>query len=268
LFLLFGLVWFAPQMVANSALRDKILSAAVPKFEGRISVAAVGLGWLSPVAVDRLEVADAQDEPFLRVAALRTQKSLLGLLWRPRAPGLIGIQEPQLRVALRDDGSNVEDALAPLLQDKSSGSWQDIRLEVRGAVVEIRQQETGQQWNVAQLDADVRVPGDATQPLAVRLADRVKDRWFGKQNPCRSTRSKRWSAVWGRTCRSAARCTAKAPCNGPITAGSVSFNWIGWRAARSWSRPPPGWARKRSAPRGSTAAGACREVASSGRPSI
>ena len=171
--MLLGLIWLAPQWLANSAFRDKILSRAIPGFEGRLQIGPVALSWLSPIVVQDVRVTDIGDQPLLQAAALRTEKSLLALLCQPRAPGLIVVDEPRLFLALRRDGSNLEDALAPLLSQPSSGSARsDVQLEIRGGLVEIVQTETGEASRLEQLNVAVNLPGDAAQPVQARLAGR------------------------------------------------------------------------------------------------
>ncbi|MCY2992709.1 MAG: hypothetical protein NTY19_33245 [Planctomycetota bacterium] len=171
--MLLGLVWLAPQWLANSALRDKILSRCIPNFEGRVQIGPVALGWFSPIVVQEVIVTDASDRPLLQVATLRTEKSLFALLCQPRAPGLIVIDEPRLYLALRRNGSNLEDALAPLLHQPSSVSARsDVRLEIRGGFVEIVQTETAEASRLDQLNIAVNLPGDAAQPVQARLAGR------------------------------------------------------------------------------------------------
>lgn len=174
LLLLLAVAWFAPLLVANSGLQSKIVSAALKGFEGRVRVGHLSLGWLSPIVAQKIEIVDVHDQPLLQVAAVRTQKSLFSLLWQPGAVGVIAADQPRLNLILRQDGSNLEDAFAALLnRPAQTAGGTSVRIEVRNGAAEILQLETGQRWAVAQLNADVDLPADGTQASQARLAGQI-----------------------------------------------------------------------------------------------
>src|SRR5262245_19595397 len=74
------LVWLAPMIVARTPLVDSLLTGALDGYPGRITTHRASLGWFSPVELSGVELQNGQGESLLSIAAVRTDKSLLGLL--------------------------------------------------------------------------------------------------------------------------------------------------------------------------------------------
>jgi len=108
-----------PALLGSRLCWPTVLAYLTSGFEGRVTARRASLGWFSPVVVENV-VVDHQGQPLAQVASLRTESSLLSLLLNPRALGTIHIDRPALTVVLRDDGSNLEDALTSVLTSSSS----------------------------------------------------------------------------------------------------------------------------------------------------
>ena len=107
--------WFLPALVAHTPLRNWLVSAAVPGLGGRVTIGSASLGWLSPVVVQQIVVRDAQNGEPITIAAVKTETSLWRLALSHTDLGVIHVEHPEVKLALRPDGSNVEDLLQPLL---------------------------------------------------------------------------------------------------------------------------------------------------------
>ena len=90
------LIWFTPGLVARTRFAPSFLSAVAAKLDGRVSVGSASLGWLSPVVFRDVEARDGQDQPLLEVAELRSEKSLLSLLYDHRRLGVLLADQPRL----------------------------------------------------------------------------------------------------------------------------------------------------------------------------
>ena len=100
----------------------QVLAYLTADFDGQVASRGVSLGWFSPVVVQEVSIEDRQGQKLAQVEAVRTELSLLSLLLNSEELGVIHIDKPALTVVLRDDGSNLEDALASLLAKPSSAT--------------------------------------------------------------------------------------------------------------------------------------------------
>ena len=70
---------FLPTIIAKTSLRDTVLNAIVDDPKWSISSQSASFGWLSGVAIDHVEVIDANKSTTLRIGRLTTEKSWLSL---------------------------------------------------------------------------------------------------------------------------------------------------------------------------------------------
>lgn len=167
------LVWLAPVIVAHTALKQKIVSAALSDFEGSVSIGAASLGWLSPVSARDIAAFDGEGEPLAKVKSLRSEKSLLGLLSDKNRLGVFHIDQPSVHLALREDGSNWEDALASYTNRESEGSLEEFQLQIVGGAVEVRNDALGGQWRVEDLNAEMSFLKDSPEPIRARVTANI-----------------------------------------------------------------------------------------------
>ncbi|MFH5804373.1 hypothetical protein [Alienimonas sp. DA493] len=141
-------LWFAPAFVARSGLRHTVAHRLFPELNADVTVGRAELSWLAPVALRDVTVtareAAGGDEPLLRVAAIRTERPLHALLSAALFPGgepvdygRITLEEPRLRVRVRPGGSDLEDALAPLLAGEASATPPGFAVAVKAGAVTV-----------------------------------------------------------------------------------------------------------------------------------
>ncbi len=106
------LIWFAPQIIVLSPLRYVLLDSLAEHYQGAVRYEAAHVGWLRPVAISKVEVFDLDGDVLLTAKQITTEKSLLGLLLSGRDLGTVTVDQPKLLIKIRQDGSNLEDALA------------------------------------------------------------------------------------------------------------------------------------------------------------
>ncbi|MFO0903334.1 MAG: hypothetical protein U0939_10060 [Pirellulales bacterium] len=167
------LAWLAPAIIAHTSLRQTIVEKATGKLDGQVTLGGASFGWLSPVRLYDLQVTDRDGEPVASVAAISTHRTLFGLLMNQRNPGTIVLEKPVGRLVLRRDGSNLEDLLAPVLEEPSSGSEPTpVTLEVIDGEFELVDAETGRTWKLAGCNALVSLPG-AKDPMEAELRGEI-----------------------------------------------------------------------------------------------
>ena len=163
------LLWLAPAIVAHTALKQKILSAALSDFEGSVTVESASLGWMSPILACNIDVFDLHGQPLAQVQSVRSEKSLLGLLTDRSRPGRIQIEEPTVHLVLRENGSNWQDALAGYLSAPAGETAvSELTVEVIEGKVEIRDDTTGHAWQVSQMNGALQFAPDGAAPVKLR----------------------------------------------------------------------------------------------------
>ena len=160
LLVLAALVAFAPTIVSMTSLGPSLVaSAAQGQIDGSLEIKGVRIGWLSPIQANGVTIKDNQGETIATIDSLIVGKSLLGLISNLRDLGTITIEKPQLLAIVRPDGSNLEDLLAPLLNQPSSGSaMPTLAIEVRDGLVKLVDAGAEQSWELTPLDVRVESP--------------------------------------------------------------------------------------------------------------
>ncbi|MBA4063274.1 MAG: hypothetical protein C0501_06095 [Isosphaera sp.] len=168
--LLLVAVWFAPAVVANTSLRNRLARSAAADLNGTVEVGAASLGWFSPVELRDVTLTDARGRVVARIPKVTSGKRLASLLWDRSDPGEFTFDRPAVEVVCGADGTNVEDVFRTYLADdgKPTGPTRTpVALKVVGGTVTVRDAATGKAGEVRDLDATVRVPASRAEPVAV-----------------------------------------------------------------------------------------------------
>ena len=172
---LVALVWFAPQLVAMTPLLQVVVDRAVPELKGAVSVRGASLGWVSPVELRNITWRDADGRTLAEVPAVRIERTLSQLATNASNLGTIRILQPRVAIALRDDGSNLEDAIAPWLEAPASGSSLALTLQVEDGAVEIADTTRQLAWQLQKVNASVVLPATPDMPSQLQMAGEVHD---------------------------------------------------------------------------------------------
>ena len=168
-------LWFAPALVAHTALRQKVVSSALADFQGQVSLGAASLGWLSPLAAYDVTAVDSEGRPLAEVKSLQTEKSLLALLSDRSRPGAIRLEQPNLHLELRDRGSNWEDALAAYLSASAQGgAVRAVRVDIVGGSLQVRDAGGNPLWQVRDVNATAEYATATEWPVLVRLSGEIE----------------------------------------------------------------------------------------------
>lgn len=161
-----AVVWAAPWVIASTPLLGALVSRAAGDLNGSVTVGQASLGWLSPVELHDVTVADSSGKTVLRIQGARTEKSLLALLLNSRDLGKLRVEQPALELVLRDNGSNVEDILGKLLShdQATTAARVALTLEVIDGSLTLRDTSSGGQWNLRELNSVIAIATEATWP--------------------------------------------------------------------------------------------------------
>ena len=159
-------VVFAPVLVAKSPLRHRILPMLLPEYPAKITTGRCSMLWWSKVELGDVQLDDLEGEPMLLIDQITSEKSLASLLAdRVRVGGFL-VHRPHLTVRIREAGSNLEEALAPIFAAEDSDGL-DCAFHVREGRVEIVD-AAGRTTQMESFEADIRLPLDSAEAITVR----------------------------------------------------------------------------------------------------
>ncbi len=169
------LVWFAPALVARSALRSQILPYLLASYPGTIETPAADLGWTSPVVFRGVVLKDLQNEPLAEVAVVETELPLWKIVTHSGDVGTLRIREPKVSIRARDDGSNLEDVLAGMLSTDAAGERLGLVVEVEKGRIEIAGGDAPARGAIEIATARVVRPALADEPTTVEIDGSLDD---------------------------------------------------------------------------------------------
>ncbi|MFV0444337.1 MAG: hypothetical protein ACK5Q5_12275 [Planctomycetaceae bacterium] len=118
-----------PTLIGGTALRQQLLPLARPGLPKDAAIGSVELGWFSPVVLRDISIPDLSGRPLLRISEVRTDRPLWELATTPGDIGRVSIDQLELAVIVRPDGSNLADLLQHLEQTTPGRSRPRARLE-------------------------------------------------------------------------------------------------------------------------------------------
>lgn len=171
------LVALLPTIVSMTSLGPSLVaSAAKGQIDGSLEVKSVSIGWLSPAKVSGIAIKDNDNQTIATIDSLVVGKSLLALIANSRDLGTITIDKPQLLFVARPAGSNIEDLLAPLLAQPSSGdAMPTVTVDVHNGLIKLVDAYTEQSWELTPLDVHVQSPREAQNAWQVVLKTKFSD---------------------------------------------------------------------------------------------
>lgn len=159
-------VGLAPTIIAKTALRDRVLNIAAG-LDGEIDTARGSLGWFSPIVLEDVGIFDRDDTTVAEAKSLTSSSTLLGLLFNGSKPGTFTITHPVLYLELREDGSNLEDVLRPILQAQGKSSTEAVGVKVIDGVVNIHDRVSKRKFQLQQVEVDLAMNKQASPPVEV-----------------------------------------------------------------------------------------------------
>ena len=181
LLILLALVFFLPNMIGWFGLHQTAINYGAADFRGDIQVEKFSAGWLQPVQLSGVRVVDDQQQLLFEADSVTTSKKLFELV-RMSDYGQVSVDKPVVRVQLRQDGSNIEDALANYLTPVANAEEQPvvagdeplpkIQLNITEGNVILAGTDQSRVWQIDSLNGRVQVGGPVA-PVVAEIAARV-----------------------------------------------------------------------------------------------
>jgi hypothetical protein len=167
--------WALPSILGSRLAWPRVLAYLASDVDGQVSSNGASLGWFSPVVVRGIRWEDRRGQALAQIEELRTESTLLSLLFDSRELGVVVLDKPALTVVWRDDGSNLEDALSAWLAKTSSSGAVHGSFELRGGSVDVVDVSQSRIARLESLNAKIQLPATTGSQGVVAL------------DPCRLT---------------------------------------------------------------------------------
>jgi hypothetical protein len=162
------LIVFAPQIFSWSTLRHELPRFRLPGFEEEIRVGRASLSWWGPIELWDIELDAPDGQPFVKIAHFYEDRSAWDLVTRSTEPFHVRLEKLQVNVLMRADGSNVEDALKPVLGHPKR-QRRERTVEVVDGILRATDTATGRQVEWKNVTLKTATEPDGTSPNRLRL---------------------------------------------------------------------------------------------------
>ncbi|WP_145364712.1 hypothetical protein [Stratiformator vulcanicus] len=175
LIVLAGGIWFAPEIVARTALREAVLERIFPaEVRSRLQIGNVSAGWLNGIRADRVRLRGSADLDVFRAETIELRQPLWKLILDPTDIGTVALFDPVVTSAIRPGGSELEDALAPLLEGEG-GTIPAGRVIVENGTISLTSRLGTRVTQLDAIDADFTWPRGVFDPTRLSASARVSD---------------------------------------------------------------------------------------------
>jgi len=155
------LLFFLPNIVCMTPLKDAAVSMATQDVNGGVEVTSVTAGWFGGVTLSGVSIVDTDGQPLVEIGTVETNKSVIGLM-TGHDYGSIKITQPKIFLRVESGGSNLEQVFASYLKpDPSSpSSMKPISIELIGGEVSVENKVDGSQTQINDLSVSANLITD------------------------------------------------------------------------------------------------------------
>ncbi|MFW6170806.1 MAG: hypothetical protein ACODAD_09980 [Planctomycetota bacterium] len=174
--LLAGMIvaWCLPAVLGSQLLWPHVVSHLTSDLEARVTTESVALGWFAPVVVRKVRVENISGESVATVEAIRSEATLLSLLFGGGDFGTVFVEGPDVELRLRADGSNLEDLIASYSKRPGSAaeSHGTIRVTDAGLTVKVPHERRLKAARFDSIGAVIKVTGGEQNGGSIDLQSR------------------------------------------------------------------------------------------------
>jgi hypothetical protein len=182
-FAVLALVWAIPIILSHSPFVGWVEDQLRASTGCRLRIGGLSLGWFRPVAAYNVQLCNAADQPLLTASSIESQRTLLGLLLNTDRPGGFRIERATLQIVFSGKESNLDEALTQIIDAPATKAAVTARvvalppmeIELVDSCLKWTDRGTGQSWQLAPVQASVRLFHDEATPLHARLVGSLGD---------------------------------------------------------------------------------------------
>lgn len=175
-------VYFLPDLVARTALRQSIPRFLAPHWSGSVELGETSLGWFAPIDIRDITVLDREGNTLATVSRLQSTATLWGLITHPHDLGEFRFEQSVVHLQSQDKKTNWDAPLAELSRSQSSsssnrGHWNLQFLQTQVLVTNV---DDGLEHTLSGFDVTIS-QGNTNPEVLTVLAQFPPD--AGQQNP-------------------------------------------------------------------------------------
>ncbi|QDV21586.1 putative assembly protein [Gimesia panareensis] len=193
------LIWFAPQIISGTSLKNSILPLVLKRYPAEIKTGAVTLSWSQPVEFQNIVLQDFEGRPVVHIKQIQTKKTLWELAKDRKQVGDVNVTGVDSYTYVNEQGIANRDFITAVLnkgtkehpegepgkdEGAKSGPRQSLTLHLSDLnliVVDPEQKETPY---LTGMNITVTRPGQRTEPVLVEGNWQEKlDEQAGKTKP-------------------------------------------------------------------------------------
>lgn len=164
----------APEIVARTALLQRVVDWGVADLQGRAFVGSASLSWFSPPTMSNVELFDEAGFVVVKAPSAVADRSLWQIASSPTQLGRLRFERPEIHLVVADDGTtNIERVLAkylaPSTAQTESSSGVDVAVQIVDGTLFVHDHATQRAWTVERLNAVIVVPREARAPYVADL---------------------------------------------------------------------------------------------------
>jgi hypothetical protein len=166
---LLALVLLAPAMVASGWLWPRVLARLTADYDATVTTQQVSLGWFSPVVLQGVEVVDSSGKKAVEIETVRTEATLLSLLWNSHDQGTVVLEQPTVTLEVRDGQTNLEQILARWLAQPSTGASANLTVQVKDGALDVTDSSQTRVARMESMQITVELPAGGAESGTVEL---------------------------------------------------------------------------------------------------
>ncbi|MCA9075756.1 MAG: hypothetical protein KDA93_12030 [Planctomycetaceae bacterium] len=150
-----ALIWVAPQIAGRYLVQQGLNVEGPTEQTVHIKIGETSLGWLSPVTLSDVTVHDLEGQPLVQVATVVSDRPLWQLATNRTQPGRFIARQPEVRVLVREDGSNAADVINVITSTTDSDGYSQLALTVEQGQVTATDAEGNELAHIENLSLSV-----------------------------------------------------------------------------------------------------------------
>ena len=156
-------------MVASRWIWPRVLSNLTADLDATVTTQQVSLGWFSPVVLQGVEVLDSSGQAAVEVETVRTEATLMSLLWDSHDRGSIVLERPTVTLVVRDGGTNLEQILSRWLKQPTQAAAADMTVQVQNGVLDMTDASRTRVARLESMQVSVELPAGGVESGTVEL---------------------------------------------------------------------------------------------------
>lgn len=175
-------VYFLPDLVGRTSLRQSVPQLLLPNWRGSVALGETSLGWFVPIDIRNLILRDREGQTLATVDHLRSSKTLWELITHPYELGEFRFEKTTVHLELNDQSTNWDASLADLSTPTTSTSSRRSQWDLQFLQTSMLMRDAKSGLEHTLNDIDITVSQGITDPSTVSVTAQFPPH-DGQQDP-------------------------------------------------------------------------------------